>query len=110
MSPVDIPPIDTVLAPLASSVNAPVPLMAVPDTLRLLTALAVSEPPDTEPPDNVPPEMVAPLMVELALRTPAAVTENSLVPLLRKSIRLPVAATLLLLANISALPAVGLED
>src|ERR1019366_5276557 len=63
MSPVLPEPMDTVLDPLASIVRAPVLLMAVPDTLRLSTALAVRVPPLTVPPLRVPPEIVAELIV-----------------------------------------------
>ena len=59
MSPVLVAPILMVLVPLASTVRAPVPEIAVPDTLSELTAEAVSVPPDTLPPLRVPPEMVA---------------------------------------------------
>jgi len=40
---------------LASTLKAPVPEIAVPDTLRELTAAAVNVPPLTDPPDTLPP-------------------------------------------------------
>jgi hypothetical protein len=107
MLPVEVAPMDTVPAPVPSTVSEPVPVIAVPDTARLFTAVAVRVPPDTLPPLKVPalrvpPEIVAPLMVELALSAPFTSTLNLLVLALRRSIRLPVADTLLLLAKISA--------
>ena len=116
MSPVDVPPINTwpLVEPSrlmfwavlpAAMVKAPVPLIAVPLTLRLFTAAAVRVPPEI-----VPPLMVAPLIVLAAVTTPAAVTLNLVVgeePLCR-SIRLPVGEALVLLAKMTAWPAVGL--
>ena len=78
MSPVLMPPIETVLAPLPSIVRAPVPEIAVPETLRELTAVALRV-----PPDSVPPLMVAPLIVELVaivvipLKAPAVETSKA---------------------------------
>ena len=53
---------------MASTLKAPVPEIAVLDTLREFTAVPVSVPPDTlppltDPPVNEPPEMVAVLKV-----------------------------------------------
>ena len=70
MSPVDIPPIDTVFVVFASIVSAPVPDIAVPDTFKLLTAVALNVPPDTVPPLNVPAEIVAPLIVDVQANAP----------------------------------------
>lgn len=80
MSPVDIPPIEIVLEPLASRVSAPVPLIAVPETFKPFTAVALKVPPVIVPPDTlpplkvpplrVPPEIVAPLMVPVTDRVP----------------------------------------
>jgi hypothetical protein len=93
-------------------VSEPVPAMAVPDTFSELTAVAVrvppemvpplSEPPDTVPPLRVPPEILAVLIVEAVVTAPVASTLNLLVPLLRKSARLPVAEALVLFTNRSA--------
>jgi hypothetical protein len=69
-SPVLIPPMDTVLAPLASMVSAPVPDIAVPETLSEFTAVALRVPPETLPPDNVPPEIVALFIVEVQAKAP----------------------------------------
>lgn len=69
MSPVDVPPIDTVPLPLASTVRLPLPVeIALAPTFRELTAVAlkvppVIVPPDTLPPENVPPDSVPPLIV-----------------------------------------------
>ena len=83
MSPVLVAPRLIVLAPLASTVRAPVPLMAVPDTLRLLTALAVRVPPLTLPPLRVPPLMVAVLIVLPVVTAPALVTVKAAPALMR---------------------------
>ena len=72
MSPVEVPPMPTVPAPLPSTVRLPVPEMAVPDTFSELTAAD----------DSVPPVMVAPLMVpevEMVVipdRAPATLTSK----------------------------------
>jgi hypothetical protein len=110
MLPVEVPPIPIVLAPLASTVRAPVPEIAVPDTFSEFTAVPVRVPPETEPPDRVPPEIVAVLIVEAVVTAPDALTLKTLVPLLRKSARLPLAAPLELLTYRSAWPAVGLAE
>lgn len=67
MSPVLIPPMLMVLVPLASTVKPAVALMAVPDTLRLFTALAVKVPPLTVPPETLPPLKVPPVMVAVLI-------------------------------------------
>ena len=59
-----------VLVVLALMASAPVPVMAVPETSKLFTAVPVRVPPDTLPPDKVPPEMVAPLMVLVQAKAP----------------------------------------
>jgi hypothetical protein len=81
MSPVLVAPKEIVLAPLASIVKAPVPLMAVPDTLSPSTAVPVSVPPLTVPPDNVPPLMVALLIVEPpVVKPPGRLTTRPALP------------------------------
>src|SRR5665647_1548316 len=70
MSPVEAAPKEIVLTPLASIVKAPVPEIAVPDTLSELTAVAVKVPPDTLPPLKVPPDRVDPLIVPSQIKLP----------------------------------------
>ena len=66
MSPVDVPPIETVLEPFESIVRPPLPVeIALAETFRLLTAVPVRVPPLT-----VPPEIVAPFSVELHANAP----------------------------------------
>lgn len=115
ISPVLMPPIPILLPPLASTVSAPVPLIAVPDTLSEFTADAVNVPPETVPPLkvpplSVPPEMVAPLMVLAAVTAPADETLNLLVgdePDCKSS-KLPLGEALVFEAKITAWPEVGL--
>ena len=59
-----------VFVPPDAMLSAPVPVMAVPDTLRLLTAVADSVPPVIVPPDKLPPDSVAPFIVEVQANAP----------------------------------------
>ena len=79
MSPVEMPPIPTVPAPLPSTVRLPVPEMAVPDTFSELTAADDSE----------PPVMVAPLMVLRTVSTPAVETLKLLEEIVIAALELP---------------------
>lgn len=51
---------------MASTLKAPVPEIAVPDTLRELTAAAVNVPPLTDPPDTLPPVSDPPEIVAVS--------------------------------------------
>ncbi len=113
MSPVDVPPIAIVPVVPASRVKpvaAAWTAIAVLETLRLLTAVAVRVPPDTLPPLKVPPLSVPPEIVAVLIAPDVVIVPMlTKLPLLSmRSVLLVwmVPATALILPVVAAIPPV----